>query len=71
MTEAQVDIVLAFEAALISTLVQNPAQVSQDIHTTPTTANALLLLTTSPKFDRTTTEDIFESTKSSAAHTRS
>ena len=58
MTEAQVDAVLASEVALISTPVQNLAQASQDIPATPTIANALLLLTIGPKFERTTTEAI-------------
>ena len=67
--EAQVDAVPTSKAALISTLVQTQVQASQDILATTTIANALLLLTTRPKFDRTTFEAISELAKSSTTHT--
>ena len=45
------------------------ATASQDIPATPTTAKTFLLLTSGPKFDKTTTQVGFESTKSLASHT--
>ena len=68
VTEANVDTGFASEATLI-TLVQYLIQASQDVPATPTTANAPLLLTAGLKFDRTTSETVSESAKSSAAHT--
>ena len=50
--EDNVDIVPGSETALISTLVQNLLQASQDVLATLTTTNTLLLLTTGPKFDK-------------------
>ena len=68
VTKANVDTVPSSKIALISTPVQNPIQASQDVLATLTTVNALLLLTTRPKFDKTTSEVVFESAKSSATH---
>ena len=68
VTEANVDIVPTSKATLVSTPIQTQIQASQDIPTTLITTNVLLLLITRPKFDRTRSEDIFESAKSLAAH---
>ena len=59
------------EVAPLSTPMPKPTSTttSQDVPTTLTIANTLLLLTFGPRFDRTTTQASFESTKSSAANT--
>ena len=44
-------------------------QASQDVPATSTAAHTLLLLTEGPKFDKTVSQAIFESAKSSATHT--
>ena len=71
MTETQVDAIPAFEATIFFTLVHNLTLVaSQDISASPSTAKTLLLLTTGSRFDRAATEAIFDSVKSSTAHTK-
>ena len=67
--EENVDIVLALEVALISTPIQNILKASQEVFTTPTTANTLLMLTNGPKFDKTTSGISSENDKSLVSHT--
>ena len=57
------------ETTLISTLVQNPLQASQDVLATLTTTNILLLLTTGPKFDKIASGAISKNAKSLTSHT--
>ena len=66
--EANVDTVLASEATLISTPIQNQMQASQYVPTTLTIGNAISLLTVGPKFDKIGSKAVSESTKSLAAH---
>ena len=56
---------LAQEAATFSTPTQTTLPPSQHDPTTPTTTNTLLLLTTGPRFDKTTSDGA----KPSASHT--
>ena len=64
--------VFEHETAPIKTPMPKPVSTttSQDIPTTPTTAKTLLLLTSSSQFDRTTTQAISDSTKSSTGATK-
>ena len=66
--EANADTVLASEATLISTPIQNQMQASQYVPATLTIGNAISLLTVGPKFDKIGSKASSESTKSLAAH---
>ena len=66
--KAQADVVPSSEATYISTPLLNPTMATafQDHPATPSTAKTLLLLTTSPRFDRTATKTSSKFAKSSA-----
>ena len=66
--EANADTVLASEATLISTPIQNQMQASQYVPATLTIGNAISLLTVGPKFDKIGSKAGSESTKSLTAH---
>lgn len=61
------DIVPASETALISTPIQNPLQVSQEVPTILITANTLLLFTVGLKFYKIAFGAIFENAKFSCS----
>ena len=70
VTKAQVDAIPAVEATIISIPMQNlTLPTFQDIPATRSAAKTLLLLTTSPRFDKTVIEATPDSAKSLATHT--
>ena len=61
-----------FEAENLNTPMQNPtsATVFQDVPATPVTAQILLLLTSTPKYDKIATPIVSEPQQSSASHSQ-